>query len=129
MPAEMMALIAADSIAPAFELDRIHAALLQKAARVSQGVGNGCLIRHKRHIAHQMCPRNAARHGAAVVQHFLHRYGKRVFVAQHDHAERVADQDAVYSGAIQGNGRRIIVGGQESNRLPMQLFWPAAFGY
>ena len=68
-----------------------------------------------------MSPRNAASHGAAVMQHFLHRDGKRVFIAEHDHAERISDQDAVDSGAIQRDGRRKIVGGQERNRLSVQL--------
>jgi hypothetical protein len=65
---------------------------------------------------------NAAGYSATMVKHFLHGYGKRVFVTQHNHAKRVADQNAIYSGTIQGNRGWIIVCRQKGDWLPMHLF-------
>ena len=42
---------------------------------------------------------------AAVMEHLLHRDGQGVFVAQHHHAQRIADQDGINAGLVHAPAR------------------------
>src|ERR1035441_6674463 len=68
-------------------------------------------------------PAYAASYRARVVQHLPHGDGQSVFIAQHHHAERVADQDHVNAGVIQKPRTRIVVGGQTSDDFLTLFFF------
>ena len=51
-----------------------------------------------------------ARHGAGVMPHVLQRHQRRVRIAEHHHAERIADQHEIDSALIQQPRRGIIIG-------------------
>ena len=96
--------------APAFEFDRVHAAVLQKTPRIADGIFHRNLIRHERHIAHQqrrLCP---ASHGAGVMEHFIHGNGQGVFVAENNHPERISDEDGIDARLVHCQRSGIVVG-------------------
>src|SRR5580698_624244 len=62
-------------------------------------------------------------YGARVMQHFVNRDRKRVFVAQHGLGERVADQDDVDRGVIHQACSSVVVGGQTSNGLMLEFLF------
>ncbi len=57
----------------------------------------------------------AARHRPAVVQHILHGDRQGVGIAQHHHTQRIAHQDDIDSRLVDGQGGRIIVGGEHGD--------------
>ena len=60
------------------------------------------LVGHERHVADQIGVLCAPPHGLAVMDHLLHRHRHGRVVAQHDHAQRIADQDRVQPGPVGG---------------------------
>ena len=109
------------AFAPAFEFDRLHARLLQEASRVADGFIHVRLVGHERHVADQQRGLCAARHRAAVMEHLLHRDGQGVGVTQHDHAERIADEDGVHARRVHGERGGIVVGGEHGDGLAARL--------
>ncbi len=51
-------------------------------------------------------------HGLGVMEHLVHRDAHRLLVAEHDHAERVADEDERHAGLVDDARGRVVVGGQ-----------------
>ena len=80
------------------ELHRLRAALHQAGA-VADGVFGPGLERGERQVDDQERARLGADHGAKVVRHLRHRDRDRRLVAEHDHPERIADQDQVDSAS------------------------------
>ena len=109
----------ADLFAAALQLDRVAVGFLDEAAGVLNGGFVGDLIGHVGHVADDEGVRRAAAHGGAVVDHVVHRDGDRGVVPERDHADRVADEDHVHSGAFLILGRQIIVGREPGDRLPL----------
>ena len=69
------------------------------------------------------------RHRARVVQHLLHGDGQGVFVAQHHHAQRVADQDHVNAGFVHQPRAGVVVGGEAGDEfLALFLFEKSGSG-
>ena len=64
---------------------------------------------------------DGAAHGARVVQHLVHGDGQRVFVAEHDHGEGVADEDEVDAGFVDQAGGGVVVGGERGDGLALAL--------
>jgi len=68
-------------------------------------------------------PFDAAPHCTRVVEHLRHGNGQGIFIAQHHHAEGVADQNHVNASLIQQPRAGIVVGGQTSDEfLTLFLF-------
>ena len=107
--------------APALELDGVHPAVLQEPARVPDRVLDRRLVGHEGHVADEVRGPRAAGHGAGVMEHVLHRHGKRRVVPEHDHAERVPDEDGVHARAIESASRREVVRGEHRDRLAAVL--------
>jgi len=59
----------------------------------------------------------------AWMQHLLHSDGERVFVAEHGHGQRVANQDHVYTGFVQEARGGVVVGSQAGNRFHAGVFF------
>ncbi len=116
-----MARTAVGAFAPALEFDRVHARLLQETSRVADGFLHVRLVGHERHVADQQANFRAARDGAAVMEHFLHRDGQGVGITQHHHAKRIADQDGIHASLVHRQRGGIIVGGQHGDRLAALL--------
>ena len=74
------------AVAPAFNLHRFRARLLDEARRVDDGLLGGGVIGAEGHVGRQQCAAHPAAHGARVVQHLLHGDGQCALVAQHRHA-------------------------------------------
>ena len=75
MPAATMSPDGLQSFTAAFQLDGVHAGLLQEATGIAQGILGRGLVGHERHIAHQQSVSRTARHSFAVMQHILHGNG------------------------------------------------------
>jgi len=63
-------------------------------------------------VGHVRDEEGAARstaHGAGVMEHFVDGDGQGIFVAEHDHAERIADEDDVHAGFVNQARGRIVV--------------------
>jgi hypothetical protein len=105
-----------DAPAAAFELHGRGAAFLQQPARIAYRLSDADLIREKRHVdddERASCRGRRAR----VVQHVVERHRQRVLVSEHDHAQRVADENHIDSGAIQQTRHGRVVGGERGDLL------------
>ena len=60
------------------------------------------LVGHERHVADQIGALRPAPHGLAVVDHLVHGHRHGGVVAEHHHAERVADEDRVHPRPVRG---------------------------
>ena len=72
-------------------------------------------IGQERHVRDDQRPLGAAADGARMVDHHVERDGKGVVVAEHNHAERIADQNHIDAGAIQQARHREIVRGPDGD--------------
>ena len=73
-------------------------------------------------IGHEQSPLYSARRRPGVVQHFLERHLGRVFVTEHDHADRIADEDDVDPAFIEQTGGRIIISGQRGDAFARDVY-------
>ena len=105
----------------AFELDGVAAAFLHEAAGVVHGVVNGCLVGHEGHVADDEGVFCAARYGFGVMDHVFHCDRQGVFIAEHDHAEGIADEQHVDACFVHELGRRIVVGREHGNLVVVVL--------
>ena len=87
------------------------------AARVEQRLFDTGLIGHERHVTDEQGGLCAARDRPAVMEHLLHRDGKRVLISEHDHPQRIADQDGINASFVHCHGGGIVVGGEHRNDL------------
>ena len=107
--------------ARALDLDRFSASLFHKADSVSDGVSHRPVIAAERHIGNHESATHGAAHGARVVQHLVDGDGKSVFLAEHDHGERVADEDQIHAGLVDQARGRVVVRGQRGDGLALAL--------
>ena len=77
-----------------------------------------------RHIGDEQRALRAATNRARVVQHFFQRDRQSAVVAEHDHAERIADEQNVHAGFIE-QARGGIVVGREAGDFFIGFKWPA----
>ena len=101
----------------ALALHDLGAPLADEARGVSDRLLLGIVIAHVRHVGHPQAELRAAGHALGHEQHFLvaHRLG--AFVAEQDHATRVARAQDVDADAVGDDRRRVIVDGQHGDRL------------
>src|SRR6266481_6200998 len=62
-----------------------------------------------------------------MMQHFIQSYLGRVFVAEHNHPQRIADQDNVEAAFIEQTRGWIIVGSQRGDALAAPLHFTKFF--
>ena len=105
----------------ALNLDRFGARL-DKACRVADRLFAAYVVRRKGHVGNQERALHSPPHGAGVVQHLLDRDRQRVFVAQHDHAQRVAHQDHVDAGFVHQARAGVVIRCQTRNRFVFLFF-------
>ena len=87
-----------DMTRAAFELYRLGAGV-DKSPRRSQRL-LARVVSVNRHIGDEQRLFHAASRCARMMQHFFQRYGRRVFVTKHHHAQRVPHKDDVDSAFI-----------------------------
>ncbi len=97
--------------ARAFDLDGFRARFLDESDGVGNALGNGAVIAAERHVGHHQSAAHGATHGARVVQHLVHGNGQRVFMAEHDHGQRVADKNQIDAGLVDEARGCVVVGG------------------
>ena len=73
-------------------------------------------VGHKRQIGHDEVSGAPRRYGAGVIDHVIQRHRQRRVVAEHDIAERIADQNGVHARFLGQPGRRIVVRGHHGDR-------------
>ena len=73
------------------------------------------LIRQERHIADDVRKLRAAFDGGRVDDHLVHRDGHGGVIAQHHHAQRIADEDQIDAGFVDGERAGIVVGGDHGD--------------
>ena len=83
-----------EPLAPTFELHRAGAGADERR-RVADGLLARHVVAHPRQVADDERLRLRARDRADVVRHVVDGDVQRVVVAEHDHRERVADEDHV----------------------------------
>ena len=106
-----------DHPASAFELDRVHAGLLHEAAGARDRLLDRRVIGHERHVADQQRLLGAPSDGLRVVQHVVQRHRQRRRVAEHHHAEAVADQQDGDSRLVEDLRAQVVVG-REHGKAP-----------
>ena len=74
-----------------------------------------CLITFERQIAAEQRIRFRARGGADVMLHFRHRDMRRVRITEHDHAERIADEQKWHARFIEQFRHRKIISRERGN--------------
>ena len=99
----------------AFDLHRLGARFLHEPHRVAHRLAFVAVKAAVGHVRHQQRPAHSAPHRARVVQHLLHRERQRIFVAEHDHAQRIAHQHHVHARFVDEARRRIVVGRQAND--------------
>jgi hypothetical protein len=82
------------------------------------------LERAERHVAEYEGMLCAARHAGGVVNHVAQRNRQRGFVSLQHHAERIADQQHVYTLRFEQRGETRVITGQHGN-----FFALAAHGF
>ncbi len=107
--------------ARAFDLDGFGAGLLDEADGVGDGLGDRAVIAAEGHVGHDERAAHGAAHGARVVQHLVDGDGQRVFVAEDDHGERVADEDEIDAGLVDKARGGVVVGGERGDGLALAL--------
>ncbi len=105
----------------AFDLDGFSACLLEKTDGVGDAVADRTVIAAEGHVGHHEGTAYTAAHGTRVVQHLVHGHGQRVFVAEHDHGERVPDKNEIDAGLVDETRRRVIVGSESRDGLALAL--------
>jgi hypothetical protein len=105
----------------AFDLDGLGAGLLDEAEGVAGGVAQGGVVGAVGHVGDEEGAAEAAGDGAGVVEHLVEGDGEGVFVAEDDHAERVADQDHVDAGLVDQARGGIVVCGERGDGMAGQV--------
>ena len=103
----------------ALDLDRLRAAVLEEGAGVGHRLLDRDAVGQEGHVADDERASRAAHDGARVVEHLGHRDAHGGLVAEHDLAERVADEDHRDAGLVHDAGGRVVVGGQDGDALPV----------
>ena len=91
--------------ARALNLDCFGAGFLHEPHGVGHPVSNRPVIAAERHVGHHQRAMHGAAYGARVVQHLVHGDGQRVFVAEHDHGQRVADKNQIDPSLVHQRAR------------------------
>ncbi len=68
-----------------------------------------------RQVRAKQCARSGAGGGADVMFHLSHRHMRRVRITEHDHAQRIADEDERYARLVEQLCHRKIVGGERGD--------------
>ena len=75
------------SFPPTFQLDCVHASLLEEAPGIADGLFRGNLIGHERQVADQQGRQGTASDRPAMVKHLFHCDRQCVLIAQNHHAK------------------------------------------
>ena len=110
MPAVTMASMVRAERTPPSTLTACAYASREEAAGVLDRFCLRDAIAEEGHVAHDEGPLGAARHRPRVVQHLVDADAHGRVVAEHDHAQRVADQDERDAGLVHDAGRGVVVG-------------------
>ena len=89
-----------------------------QARRVAQGILGAEVVGHPGHVHDQQRPAACAPDGPAVVDHLVQGDRQRALVAQHDVAQRIADEHRVDAAASAASVAGDVVGGQHHQRGP-----------
>src|SRR5712691_7346028 len=101
-----------DDPATAFELDGVHSAFLDEAARGGDRLFDRRVIRHERHVAHEQRLMRATCDRFGVVEHLVHSDRQSGRVAEHDHAQAVADEKDGDAGLVEDLRAQVVVRGE-----------------
>ena len=101
-------------------------AVFHKAQRVANSFLGRNVKCAEGHVRDEEGATGSAADGANVMQHFVERDGKRVVIAEDDHAERVADEKNVYAGFVEKTRGGIVVRSEAGDS--MRLIFEFAYG-
>ena len=107
--------------ARAFDLDGFGSGLLDEADGVSESLGDRAVIAAEGHVGHDERAADGAADGACVVEHLVNGDGKRIFVAEDDLGERIADKDEIDACLIDKARGGVVVGGERGDGLALTL--------
>ncbi len=107
--------------ARAFDLDSFGSRLLDEPDGVGESLGDRAVIATEGHVSHDQRAMHGAAHGACVVQHLVNGDGKRIFVAEDDLGERIADKDEIDACLIDKARGGVIVGSERGDGLALTL--------
>src|SRR5712691_7091802 len=98
-----------DDPAAALELDGVHSAFLDEPAGGGDRLFDRRVIRHERHVAHEQRLVRATRDRLGVVEHLVDgdRQGRRV--AEHDHAQAVANEKDGDAGLVEDLRAEVVI--------------------
>ena len=106
----------------AFQLDGVAAGFGHEASGVADGGLDGGLVGHVGHVADHEGGGCAAADGLRVADHVVHGDRQGGVVAEHGHAQAVADQDHLDAGLLLQIGGGVVVAGQPGDRLALATF-------
>src|SRR5438067_1213403 len=104
-----------------FQLDGVHAGLLDEAPGAGDGLLRGHLVGHERKIAHEESLARAARNSFGVDQHVVQGHRQGGGMAEHDHAEAVPDQQDWNSRLVEDLRAQEVVGGEHGETPALVL--------
>ena len=109
-----------EALAPALELHGTGTGADQ-CGRVAHGLLTGHVVAHPGEVADDECLRADARDRGDMVRHVVDGDPQRVVVAEHDHRERVPDEDHVDPRFVDDARARRVVRGDHDERLTPPL--------
>ena len=107
--------------ARAFDFDGFCARFFHKANGVGNPFGNRAVIAAEGHVGHDQSATHGAANGARVVEHLVDGDGKRIFVAENDHGQRVADENEIDAGFVDEARSGVVVCGERGDGLALAL--------
>ncbi len=106
---------------PSFEFDGIGSTLFNETPCIHNGIFLRRVVGHKGHIPNNQGKSSAPDHCFRMVDHLIHGHRNRGFVAEHDHSQRVPNQNHVNPRAVHQKGGWIVVGGEHGDLLALSL--------
>ena len=116
------------AVAAAFDFYGLGAGVLDEAEGVADGVVDGGVVGAVGHVGDEEGAAEGAGNGAGVMEHLVEGDGEGVFVAEDDHAERVADEDHVDAGLVDQARGGIVVRGEGGDGMAGELFLQEGVG-
>ena len=107
--------------AAALDFDGLRAGIFHEADGVAGGFARGGVVGAVGHVRDEEGVAQAAGNRAGVVQHLVESNGEGIFVAENDHAQRVADQHHVDARLVDQTGGRIVIRGDCGDGMPAKF--------
>ena len=109
-----------DDAPPALDLHRVHPRL-EEGGGVVHRLGVGGVVGVEGHVPDEQAGGGATGDRPGVVEHLLHAHRQGARVAEHEHPQRVADEQDGDRGGVEDARCGVVVRGDDGEAAPMPL--------